>query len=530
MNKIEIEQLIKRDIDGQGTAIDLGGALPKILRALNGKEIATPVTHAELLALRAQKELVPGHCYRITDYVATTSQEDTRSANHPFDLVVMALSDDTLSEDAGAIQHEGDTYFANSKLAGWKVKYCIDNDATRFGWAFESGKGVIYRLVDEFGNSAPFDFKGIQLRRYAKVAANIVYDVDNANMDKVAYFQTLFGDNAPLAVRYGYNYDAYKGEDFSFDNPSAEIDAEAFYIPLDDPEWNNDPYIIVKLDAEEIGWLYMFDADDSTRTDLSLSGLENSVYGNKFGVYVNTDGDSPVYAIANNVFFGTNNHSNTFGNYCYNNTFGNSCHSNTFGNGCYYNTFGNYFQDNTFGNDCSDNTFGDYCYNNTFGNYFQDNTFGNNCSSNTFGDNCSSNTFGISVSYNTFGNGCSDNTFGNNCSSNTFGDNCSSNTFGISVSYNTFGNFCSYNTFGNDCYYNTFGNSVRYCTINQDVQYISIVPSTNKTVKYCEVLSGTHGESGNLLEISFVEDAVYAQCAGLDNVGSLAVWLPSSIA
>jgi hypothetical protein len=33
---------------------------------------------------------------------------------------------------------------------------------TRFEWATEKGKGVIYYMKDEWGNEAPYDFKNIQ--------------------------------------------------------------------------------------------------------------------------------------------------------------------------------------------------------------------------------------------------------------------------------------------------------------------------------------------------------------------------------
>jgi hypothetical protein len=95
----------------------------------------TNVTYSELKALRDGGQLVAGHQYRITDYVATTSDPETKSANHPFDIIVTADSANVLNENARAIQHEGDEYFATSNLAAWKLKYCLDNDTERFGWA-----------------------------------------------------------------------------------------------------------------------------------------------------------------------------------------------------------------------------------------------------------------------------------------------------------------------------------------------------------------------------------------------------------
>lgn len=93
------------------------------------------ITYSDLKSLRDNNTLVPGAFYRITDYECFTSQLNTRSANHPFDIVVQALDEHTLSEDARAIQHDGDTYFANSNLKAWSLKYALDGDTSRFAWA-----------------------------------------------------------------------------------------------------------------------------------------------------------------------------------------------------------------------------------------------------------------------------------------------------------------------------------------------------------------------------------------------------------
>jgi len=94
--------------------------------------LAESITWSALKTLRDNSNLVVGRLYRITDYVTTTVQTGTRSAGHPFDLVVIATAVNALSEDAKAILHNGDTYFANSDLNAWKVSYTIDNNDTRY--------------------------------------------------------------------------------------------------------------------------------------------------------------------------------------------------------------------------------------------------------------------------------------------------------------------------------------------------------------------------------------------------------------
>lgn len=70
-------------------------------------------------------------------------------------------------------------YFQNSKLEAWKVWYCLDNDKSRFAWAdATNGKGVIYRLIDEWNNDVPYDFKNIQ---FVRPMTDGEYDLNGEN-------------------------------------------------------------------------------------------------------------------------------------------------------------------------------------------------------------------------------------------------------------------------------------------------------------------------------------------------------------
>lgn len=133
---------------------------------LGGSSALVDVTYADLCSLVGGKGLTPGKQYRITDYVTTTSQYGTKSAGHRFDVIVTADSAGTLHEEARAVLHDGDGYFAGSLLHAWKIWYCLDNDTARFSWADSTnGKGVIYRMIDEWGNDLPYDFKNILFTR-----------------------------------------------------------------------------------------------------------------------------------------------------------------------------------------------------------------------------------------------------------------------------------------------------------------------------------------------------------------------------
>ena len=65
--------------------------------------ISKSITWSGLKTLRDGSKLIPGMQYRITDYQCTTIQENTRSANHQFDIIVTADSEGVLNEEARAI-------------------------------------------------------------------------------------------------------------------------------------------------------------------------------------------------------------------------------------------------------------------------------------------------------------------------------------------------------------------------------------------------------------------------------------------
>jgi hypothetical protein len=143
------------------------GDLPLQAFGVIADSVIVETTYAELVRMRDTNSLRPGVQYRITDYVATTNgvrfQGDLYSANHPFDIIATATSPNSLSDICRAALHDGDEHFANSNLGGWIIWYSLDNDVSKWGWADPvNGKGVIYRMIDEFNNDFPYDFKGFR--------------------------------------------------------------------------------------------------------------------------------------------------------------------------------------------------------------------------------------------------------------------------------------------------------------------------------------------------------------------------------
>ena len=326
-NGLEVEEkedaLIIKTTDGDTISILGSGDITLVRDVIE-------ITYEDIVNLCENSQLVPGQQYRITDFVTTTATTNTPSAGHQFDVIVTAVSDNTLNEDAKAALHDGDTYFANCDIDSWELKYCIDNNTNRFEWAdTTNGKGVIYYMKDNGGNECQYDFKNIMFK-------------NPSNADDTTWYYTFTnrdGNDLSLSVNlcYGNKIDGY--------------------------------YNGLQLKLNNI----IFNCID---------GRRQIVYNNVFGVncYKN--------------IFGYDCHDNNFGYGCYNNIFGNACYNNTFGDICYNNTFGEGCSYNTFVNNCYSNNFGKYCYYNTFGYTCHNNTFRIHCNYNNFGKACYSNTFG----------------------------------------------------------------------------------------------------------------------------------------
>lgn len=292
---------------------------------------ATPMvetTWAELKALRDGAQLIPGMQYRITDYVTTTAQTNTSSAGHQFDVIVVADAVDKLNENARAALHAGDTYFANNKLEAWELKYCLDNDTTRFQWAKSSGTGVIFWMRDEFANEVPYDFKNI-----------------------------LFTKSGVYTNVYTFNYGSSRNQDASLIGITEATSSRRCYSNI----------IRATVIASD-GKLHL----SLNQTVFSSSSEYYQFHGNVIG-----EGNR------DNFFNGSGS--------IYGNIIGNDFVLNTFGNQCYHNVIGNNFSQNTIGSQFYRNIIGNSFYHNTIGSNFTTNQIGNSFSTNVVGNYFTSN-------------------------------------------------------------------------------------------------------------------------------------------
>lgn len=299
------------------------------------------VTWAVLKAIRDAGMLVAGKRYRITDYVATVANvSGAQSANHPFDVIVTAVSPSALDEHARAIAHVGDLYFSGNDLAAWDVWYCLDNDVSRFGWADQTnGKGVVYRLVDEWLNDCPYDFKGICFSR---------------ETDGTAVWRYTFDGGAAGA-----------GSDYSLD-PSQEV-------------YHNT--------VGRMRTVFSFSSGDVWK-----QVLNNIVF---LGVkcYRNTIGRDCGQITVGDRFYdseiGGGSGNIVLGSKCFRCRFGRHCTIIRFGDNCNDNAIADKSDSITFGSTCRQNIVGRSCHDIEIGDNSDYIRIGDNCDDIRFGDSAS---------------------------------------------------------------------------------------------------------------------------------------------
>lgn len=631
-----------------------------------------PITYSELKSLRDNEELVPGAQYRITDYVTTTKQEDTQSAGHQFDIIVTADSENTLNEKARAIQHDGDTYFADSNLSAWEIWYSLDNDTERFAWArtpiyspetnskmimvkgsdnltyiyvratgydengkcgwvyapdgdntsfityvnngyealdgedyiytnsedliigdvldmngesvtlvdmsYISGKGVIYRMIDEFNNDCPYDFKNIMFKRYTVSINNErlqQFESDIANKYIGFNANETYNVSMPdgLSInddfKYFFTFD-YNNQDFSL-NDIGECrhnlikDVRFLNEDLNYKMLNNivfvvdDPISLISKNKFESDCYYMTIGHGTVSQiwsnifDQYCRGciiISSSIYQNKFGGnFLKTWLWAPKTIAMNNI-----------GEYCQYNTiyateamahniFRNNVKNNEIlsVNHIQRNTFGNVFIENVIisGSGIYDNFITEMCkYNNITSSEFNYNHIYNNFQhNNVYGGKFRQNTIFPIVQYNEFypstdGHAVTCSILRTNFGNNTFnglfkcdlGTDCMNNVFprmghcviGYNVHHNTFNNITTDGTIRLDnC---SFGESVGYNNFN-------IYPSATEDsrVEYISIQKGVSGTSDTYNEITLPVNSICEIKVAKNSSGEIKIYCEADL-
>ena len=470
----------KITLDGLEYEIEDSKAQEKLIELESSvTELITEIFWSDLKNLRDNSELVPGMKYRIIDYITTTSQVNTVSANHPFDIIVEALNENTLSENAKACPRDGDTYFEDSNLEAWEIKYCLDNDTSRFAWANDLSAGEntfstpflpeYYIYVDEAGNNSDYNsFKGDDYF----VEYGYATTPDGLENQLCIFKNDLSNpDYLPGGNEEGTDY-----SDQFFYWGTEEVDGVTYdkWRKAEESEWyfvgdGNGVYILTK--QVTVG-TFQEDTHDSSSVSIK-SDLVGGSFGKGVIYYMKDEHNNECpYDFKNIMFVRYELNAPTVGGYSekWQNKMSENINKMFMDGQLSYLWHGVSSEDDYYWEDEISEVISSptgekkafFTFSNVIYEVVTDKSKTSNCYSNIIKENYQDNLlmlnnivfFSISVNNhcysNSFGNTCYSNSFGNYCYSNTFGNDCYSNSFGIYFGYNSFGNDCSYNGFFDD--------------------------------------------------------------------------------
>ena len=330
---------------GNGISIE-GGVISSTVDSL-----ITPITYAELVALRDSSSLVAGMQYRITDYDFTTTEEDTDSAHQLFDIIVTADSESVLNENARAVLHQYES--SEMTLTGAIKLYKTDMN----GYAGEVDTGDYFILV------GTVEVDGVTYYRYDK------YE-DGVNTGRYILLESIDLDSLDVGLDnplYPIGEGTY-GEDGSYvshsedaivayENGTVTVSSVAPLSNRDIASWE------LKYTLENIkhsstdgkGTILWMKDEFRNECNYDFINARFKVYEitactkspSLVGTYAIKTGNSNITYGTNSKLvstFGIGNHDNiikydglakiVLGNDCDFNTFGGSCNYNTFGDSC----------------------------------------------------------------------------------------------------------------------------------------------------------------------------------------------------
>lgn len=500
-------------------------------------------TWADLVQLRDNGELSAGSFYRITDYNFVTSKLGIQSGNHQFDIIVLAISDEMLSETAYAARHPGDHYFEREVTTGgieWLYTLFVDSYADNYGDEPVDhaddihGTDVFcdydYDVSPMTGDVVPVLYK----------TDSAEYDFDDPDYDDMFFYAGTYdfdGDDYDMWAKYEYDYDLGElvfRETYAL-TPVVVVDDELTVSPI--PETKTVPVNMnawelkycLDNDKELFGWAdthgkgviyYMKDEFGneapydfknvtfqrryiSAVSTSTLNAFKTQYWGEPSYSYITTTSSTKYWYTFSNAD-GTDG--SLFGDAAYNvieafivdgqkqlnDIVALLPSNNKFLNGC--NTLTIQGARNTFIG-CSNilitcgSSYFDGVRNSTIAS-ISSCTFnggygfrGTGCGTSTF-TSCWDIDLGNNLSSSEFGGGCNGITVGNYCQRITLGSGCSNITFGM---------YCMNLSVGIACANITLGNYYRFITIEDDCSGVTLNTAggnTSNYVQYVKVCKG----------------------------------------
>lgn len=494
-------------------------------------ELMVSTTYADLVALRDAGNLVPGMKYRITDYETITTKAGSQSAGHPFDIIVTALDNKTISENASAIQSARDTdgYFAQANLKAWQLKYALDNLDGRFDFVPQDTPVFMNVSITAGGYTASVRLRATGIKDVINEKKCYIF----VDLDRGQAFASesedlqaggsilILGDNQPIT-----------GTINSVENVPKAYNSKGVIYRMIDAQGNSCPY-----DFKNIKFLRTdtegAETYEYTFSNHSANGQKDYSEYNPGKCYDNFMADG----CWDNVFvhmFDTRISGNKFGDGCTGNTFGEETYNVILGAECENNTLAGYNNGCVFGNKCTNNYLDTTSANCIFGNNSSYNKLGKASSSNRFGNYFRGNTIGANCIHNSFGEVCSANVLGNGCQINHFGNYCVSIELGRYSFANTFGNECSKIRFTESAnsdvirdrnYYNVVDNGCKSVNI-----YVLGTTSEFPKIQNVHIYSGLQGTTSNPVNVEIpASDTAFSYSVAKNSAGELKIYVEADL-
>lgn len=189
------------------------------------------ILYSDLVALKNANLLIPGMKYRIINYVTTTSQTNTKSEGKLFDVIVTALTKNTLDENASCCTTNRLNQNVSSIEASywhpekWTIKYSLTG-ISKYTWSTSSTSGftgLIYYMKDEYDNESYFDFKNIKFTNFYYVKKEISTAAQVEGWTNTV-FTTMCNKMTSTVFRYLFN----KFPDYDYTSESLCVDGSLY--------------------------------------------------------------------------------------------------------------------------------------------------------------------------------------------------------------------------------------------------------------------------------------------------------------
>ena len=497
------------------------------------------VTYSQLVQLRNNSKLVPGAWYRIIDYITKVANDpEAQSAGHPFDLLVMATSINSISEEARAIKtsRNSGSYFKNSNLSAWRVWYCLNNDSTRFMWASSTGTGVIYRLIDEWGNDFPYDFKNIQFKRY------YTYDECGLHDDIEG---TYAGINAPMM-------------NLSIDESDSIF---CYTISLGDRTTSPTDASLIGFNSSNIGEGYGekgYFGNMSLKPATCIQTIDNDINScfclNNIVLFVNNaryralgsthiDGECinmTLSCIHSSI--GSDNRNIIMADRCYNISIDQGCDALTFSQGCYDMSFSQNCHYMSFSQGCGSMSFSQYCYGMSFSQGCVNMSFSQGCYDMSFSQDCRRMSFSQYCYGMSFSQYCNNMSFSQDCWGMSFSQGCydmsfSQGCYDMSFSQYCYGmsfsQYCYGMSFSQGCYDMSFSQGCVNMSFSQGCSRINVDAGVHdiclpENASNIHIFAGVHGDRYQPLGVATGAD--YTQFVAMQSDGNIRIYNPADVA